>query len=252
MRMRRKKWARPELAACPYFLKDPSRFRGAMREQFPRPDQPLWLELGCGKGTFAARLGADHPEVNLLAIDIKSDILAVARRNIQAAYHEAGREVDNLRLCAYEIGLIHTLLSPEDVVEKIFINFPNPWPHTGHRKKRLTHPKQLVLYASFLADGGEILMKTDDEPLFRDTQEYLTQWGFDLTYVTWDLHRSGWPESPMTEHEEKFTAEGIPTKFLAARFRKGCTDVRIAEQRTRYPKFAPPVVPEGVFRPEIL
>ena len=62
--------------------------------------------------------------------------------------------MDNLRLTAYEIGIIHTLLAPEDTVDRICINFCNPWPHTGHRKKRLTHPKQLVLYASFLRDGA--------------------------------------------------------------------------------------------------
>ena len=97
MRMRRKKWARPELSVCPYFMKDPSKNRGHWAEQFERPEQPFWLELGCGKGTYAARVAADHPEINLLAIDIKSDILAVARRNIQAVYAEAGRPVDNLR-----------------------------------------------------------------------------------------------------------------------------------------------------------
>ena len=125
MRMRRKKWARPELSVCPYFMKDPSKNRGHWAEQFERPEQPFWLELGCGKGTYAARVAADHPEINLLAIDIKSDILAVARRNIQAVYAEAGRPVDNLRLTAYEIGIIHTLLAPEDTVDRICINFCN-------------------------------------------------------------------------------------------------------------------------------
>lgn len=71
MRMRRKKWARPELSVCPYFMKDPSKNRGHWAEQFERPEQPFWLELGCGKGTYAARVAADHPEINLLAIDIK-------------------------------------------------------------------------------------------------------------------------------------------------------------------------------------
>ena len=207
MRMRRKKWARPELSVCPYFMKDPSRNRGHWAEQFERPEQPFWLELGCGKGTYAARVAADHPEVNLLAIDIKSDILAVARRNIEAVYAEAGRPVDNLRLTAYEIGIIHTLLAPEDTVDRICINFCNPWPHTGHRKKRLTHPKQLVLYAGFLREGAEIHFKTDDDDLFRDSLEYFTQWGFPVTYVTWDLHESGRTDSPSTEHEEMFTAQ---------------------------------------------
>lgn len=252
MRMRRKKWARPELSVCPYFMKDPSKNRGHWAERFERPEQPFWLELGCGKGTYAARVAADHPEINLLAIDIKSDILAVARRNIQAVYAEAGRPVDNLRLTAYEIGIIHTLLAPEDTVDRICINFCNPWPHTGHRKKRLTHPKQLVLYASFLRDGTEIHFKTDDDDLFRDSLEYFTQWGFPVTYVTWDLHESGRTDSPSTEHEEMFTAQGIKTKFLIARYCGEATDRQIEKMLSQYPKFAPAKVPEGVFKPEIV
>ena len=227
MRMRRKKWARPELSVCPYFMKDPSKNRGHWAEQFERPEQPFWLELGCGKGTYAARVAADHPEINLLAIDIKSDILAVARRNIQAVYAEAGRPVDNLRLTAYEIGSIHTLLAPEDTV-------------------------QLVLYASFLRDGAEIHFKTDDDDLFRDSLEYFTQWGFPVTYVTWDLHESGRTDSPSTEHEEMFTAQGIKTKFLIARYCGEATDRQIEKMLPQYPKYAPAKVPEGVFKPEIV
>ena len=127
MRMRRKKWARPELAVCPYFIKDPSRHRGEWAAQFERK-APIHLELGCGKGTFAARLAADHPEINYMAIDIKSDILAVARRNVQQVFAQTGRPVDNLKLMAYEIQLIHTLMAPEDTVDRIYINFCNPWP----------------------------------------------------------------------------------------------------------------------------
>ncbi|MBS4784635.1 MAG: tRNA (guanosine(46)-N7)-methyltransferase TrmB [Clostridiales bacterium] len=251
MRMRRKKWARPELAVCPYFVKDPSRHRGEWAAQFERK-APIHLELGCGKGTFAARLAADHPEINYMAIDIKSDILAVARRNVQQVFAQTGRPVDNLKLMAYEIQLIHTLMAPEDTVDRIYINFCNPWPRTAHHKKRLTHPKQLVLYATFLRDGGEIHFKTDDDELFRDSQEYLTQWGFDLRYVTYDLHESGWQGSPSTEHEEMFSAQGIKTKFLVAVYRKDYTDRRIAEMLRRFPKYAPPQVPDGVFRPEIV
>ena len=218
MRMRRKKWARPELAVCPYFVKDPTRFRGQWAAQFEQPG-PIHLELGCGKGTFAARMAADHSEINYMAIDIKSDILAVARRNVQQVFHEAGRPVDNLKLMAYEIQLIHKLMAPEDTVDRIYINFCNPWPRTAHHKKRLTHPKQLVLYATFLRDGGEIHFKTDDGELFRDSQEYLTQWGFDLRYIT----RAAPPPSmrncfPPRASKPSFwwrcTGKGIPTGAL--------------------------------------
>lgn len=251
MRMRRKKWARPELKVCPYFIKDPSRFRGRWHEMFCR-SAPLHLELGCGKGTFAAALAVAHPENNYMAIDIKSDILAVARRNVEQSFVRAGREVDNLLLMAYEIQLIHNLIAQQDVVQRIYINFCNPWPKPPHHKKRLTHPKQLVLYSAFLADGAEIWFKTDDDQLFRDSQEYLTQWGFDLRYVTYDLHESGFEGSPATEHEEKFTAQGIKTKFLIARFDKGYTTEVIERMLQDHPRYRPVQVPKEAFSPEIL
>ena len=75
-----------------------------------------------------------------------------------------------------------------------------------------------MLYAGFLREGAEIHFKTDDDDLFRDSLEYFTQWGFPVTYVTWDPHESGRTDSPSTEHEEMFTAQGIKTKFLIARY----------------------------------
>ena len=116
----------------------------------------------------------------------------------------------------------------------------------------LPYTKQLVLYASFLREGAEIHFKTDDDDLFRDSLEYFTQWGFPVTYVTWDLHESGRTDSPSTEHEEMFTAQGIKTKFLIARYCGEATDRQIAKMLEEYPKFAPVTVPEGVFKPEIV
>ena len=250
MRMRRKKWARPELSVCPYFVKDPARCFGHWAEQFERAG-PIHLELGCGKGTFAARLAADHPEINYMAIDIKSDILAVARRNIEEVFSAEQRPVDNLKLMAYEIQMIHKLIAPTDKIDRIYINFCNPWPTKSDNKKRLTHPKQLVLYSSFLQDGAEIHFKTDDDALFQDSLEYFTQWGFAVTYLTHDLHASGYQDSPSTEHEERFTAQGIPTKFLIARYCKTSTDAQIAKQLELFPKYRPAVIPDGIFKPEI-
>ena len=90
MRMRFKPYARPELNACPFSASDPIAHKGSWHHSFARPAQPMYMELGCGKGTYAARVAADHPEINLLAIDIKSDILAVARRNIQLSMQRQG------------------------------------------------------------------------------------------------------------------------------------------------------------------
>lgn len=244
MRMRHKPWARPELAACPYFKDHPTEYRGNWHSQYQNPDAPLHLELGCGKGTFTARMALDTPQVNFLAVDIKSEVLAVARRNVSALFCAQGRQVENLLLTAHEIELIHLILSPEDVVDRLLINFCNPWPRTPQHKKRLTHPKQLILYSSFLREGAQIWFKTDDDGLFRDSQEYFTQWGFPITYLTYDLHASDYAAlSPSSEHEDRFTAQGIPTKFLVAVYEGERTDATIEKLLPRYPRFRPQTVP---------
>ncbi len=217
MRIRRKPWARPELAACPYYIPLPPQHCGSWRAQFGNPDAPLILEIGCGKGNFAAQFALLHPECNLLAMDIKSEMLAVARRTVSAAFEEQGREVNNLFLMAQDAERIDLMLDSADAVDCIYINFCNPWPRMKHKKRRLTHPRQLMKYRGFLKDGGEIHFKTDNDPLFLESLEYFTQCGFVITDITFDLANANVSEHIVTEHETMFTAEGIPIKQLIAR-----------------------------------
>lgn len=216
MRIRRKKWARPELAVCPFFESEPQSRRGKWQQCFKKP-QPLYLELGCGKGTFASQLALREPNVNLLAVDIKSDMLGTARRNIAALYEENGREVENVMLTAYNVEQLERILAPEDGVARIYINFCNPWPKPKHRKRRLTYPNKLQKYAQLLPDGGEIHFKTDDLPLFEDSLEYFEQSGFEVVYKTNDLHASGISGNIPTEHEIMFSSQGIKINFCIAK-----------------------------------
>ena len=221
MRMRRKPWARPELEACPFYVKDPAAYRGRWQTFFPKA-QPLHLELGCGKGVFLAQLAVVHPEINYIGVDIKSEVLASARRNLAASYDSAGLSVDNVAILSQDIERIFMMLAPEDVVERIYINFCNPWPTGSRHKKRLTHSKQLAHYQTFLRPGGEkglggeIWFKTDDDALFQDSLTYFAACGFSLRYLTWDLYNSGFIGNIPTEHEMKFVKEGIPIKFCIA------------------------------------
>ena len=222
MRMRRKPWARPELAASPFcydeYSNDPTQYRGAWRQQFSRPEAPLWLELGCGKGGYVAQAALRWPQANFIAVDIKSEVLVLAKRSVEAAFAAAGKpEVDNVKIVAQEIGLIERLLSAEDKVERIFINFCNPWPKECHNKRRLTHPRQLILYREFLAEGAEIWFKTDDDELFEASLQYFPDAGFEILQVARDLHENEPEDNLRTEHEEMFSSQGIPIKGLIAR-----------------------------------
>ena len=216
MRIRRKKWARPELAVCPFFESEPEKLRARWKERFSR-EQPLYLELGCGKGVFAAHLALNNSDANLLAVDIKSDMLGVARRRIEEIFNDSRRSVDNLILTAYNVEHLEKILSPEDNVRRIYINFCNPWPKPKHRKRRLTYPNKLEKYFELLPEGGEIRFKTDDRPLFDDTLGYLEQSGFRVTFKTNDLHSEpSAKDNIMTEHEAMFTSRGIKINALTA------------------------------------
>lgn len=217
MRMRKHKWAVPELSTCPYYIADPALHRGKWEKAFARPDQPLYVELGAGKCGFAAEHSLRFPNINLLCVDKITDILGVGRRTIETAYEGQNHPVDNLLLCAHDIERISLILSEQDEAERIYINFCNPWPKPKHWKKRLTHPRQLMNYRAFLKDGGEIRFKTDDSSLFEDSIGYFEQSGFTITFLTRDLHAEGREDNIETEHERMFSAEGLPIKALYAR-----------------------------------
>ncbi len=215
MRIRRKKWARPELAVCPFFEEDPEKNIGKWSSLYARK-QPLHIEVGCGKGGFVGKLASEHPEINFLAVDIKCDMLGVARRNIVGIFEESGRQPDNIMITAYNVEHIEKIISPEDCVERIYINFCNPWPRGKHNKRRLTYPNKLEKYKEFLVKGGEIRFKTDDLPLFEDSLEYFEKSGFEVIYKTNDLHNSDVKDNILTEHEIMFSNEGIKINYCVA------------------------------------
>ena len=216
MRMRAKPWAGPELDACPFFLRNPKCMKNQWLDWFPRR-QPLHVELGCGKGWFLAGMAPRHPQYNYLGIDMKDAVLAPGKRLIEQAFAEQNRPVDNVALTAYDIERLPDILGPQDRISRLYINFCNPWPKPRHHKRRLTHPRQLMLYRPLLEPDAELWFKTDDDALFAATLRYLPEAGFSVFAQTHDLHALHCPEYVMTEHEAMFSKEGIPIKALKAR-----------------------------------
>lgn len=219
MHMRTKKWAKPELAACPYFTDEAERFRGSWRAQFDG-ERPLYLELGCGKGVSTAAMTYDQRGANFVVMDITCNVLGDTRRNIAATFGDT--PVRNVMIARYDISSIEKVFSPEDRVERIYINFCNPWTkRPKYAKRRLTHPRQLMQYREFLVDGGEVYFKTDDVPLFTDSLVYFDACGFEMRYMTNDLHADGFAPNYVSEHEQKFTALGVPIKFVIFKKKPG-------------------------------
>ena len=217
MRLRRKPWARPELDACPFYVPDPPSLLGRWRAQFAN-GSPLYIELGCGKGGFIAREAARHPERAYLAIDLKSEVLALAKRHIDAAHADLGCAPDNIKIMSWDIERIDLMLGKDDAADALYVNFPNPWPKNRHKKKRLTHTRQLLKYRAFLVDGGHILFKTDDDELFEDSLIYFEEAGYTVERAESDLYENGVPDgAALTEHEQMFLDKGLPIHFIRAR-----------------------------------
>ena len=218
MRIRKKKWAEPELAVCDFFVKNPEEHAGKWNETFNN-GLPLYLEIGCGKGGFAGQFAVKNPDKNIIAVDIKIDMLGVGRRNIVEIFKNEGKtdaDITNLLLVNYNVEQIDKIITKDDKIKCMFINFCNPWPRPKHNKRRLTFPKKLEMYKNFLDENAEIRFKTDDDALFADSLEYFEQSGYEIIYKTYDLHNSDVTDNIETEHEKMFSAEGIKIKYLRA------------------------------------
>ena len=218
MRIRKKSWARPELAACEYYVPNPEELLGHWREHFKKSENPgkktpLHLDLGCGKCVFLARQAYENRRIDYVGIDLSYDILGVGRRNIAQVYGE--EEPDNVLLCYYNIEQLQRLFAPKEV-DRLYINFCNPWPAANCHKRRLTHTRQLQSYRPLLSDGGEIWFKTDNDDLYLGTKRYFAQAGFEVFYDTKDLQADA-EGNVLTEHEIMFSAQGIKIKALRAR-----------------------------------
>ncbi len=218
MRIRYKKWARPELEASLFYVDNPEEKRGKWKELFKSPTLPLHLELGCGKGYFIANLASSNKKINYIAIDLVDSMLGLAKRNVEQVYKDKQQEINNIFLTRFDIERINLIFSKQDEIERIYINFCNPWPRGKHHKKRLTHIRQLEKYKEFLKPNSEIYFKTDDDNLFLESIKYFEKCGFEIIQKTFDLHSEPdfW-ENIETEHEKMFSDEGIKIKALIAR-----------------------------------
>ncbi len=216
MRIRFKPWARPELEASKFYIDNPEDYKGKWKEVF-KNDNPIRLELGCGKGSFMANLAVKNPDVNYIAIDVVDAMLGLAKRNIEEKYKEEKREVNNVYLTRFDIERILLIMNEKDNIDRIYINFCNPWPRGKHRKKRLTHTRQLEKYKTFLKENGEIYFKTDDDGLFTDSLGYLQESGFKIIKKTYDLENEvDFWDNIQTEHEKMFMEQGIKIKAVIA------------------------------------
>ena len=208
MRMRKKPNLLPRMErAAAVLVTEPETLRGTWRTAFPG-FAALHLELGCGKGRFTAETAESNPETLLVAVEEVPDAMVVAmERAVQKGLH-------NVRFIDRDVALLRDMFAPGEV-ERIYLNFCDPWPKSRDAKHRLTAPGFLRLYADVLCEGGTICFKTDNLPLFQWSLEQFTAEGWTLSEVTNDLHAAGIC-GVMTDYEAKFHAQGVKINRLVA------------------------------------
>ena len=200
MRMRKKKNLQPRMEACRVnWIENPTAYKGRWRDLFPAARE-IRVEVGCGKGRFTMGTAQAEPDILLIAVEKVPDAMVVAMERCR----DAG--LTNVFFVDGDAASLPDLFENGEV-DRVYINFCDPWPRSNQARRRLTHGNFLQLYRKVLKTGGAIHFKTDNDKLFAWSIEEIPQFGFALSEVTTDLHENG-PVGVMTDYEAKFYAEG--------------------------------------------
>ena len=202
MRMRKKPNVGPRMEACAAWqVKDAASMPGSWRQLFPQCRE-LWVEVGCGKGKFTVETAQANPDILMVAIERCREAMVMAMEKAR------DMELKNVFFVDMDVANMEGCFLPGEI-DRLFINFPDPWPRSKNAKRRLTFRTFLKMYSRVIRDGGEIHFKTDNAKLFEFTLEELELVGLETRNVTRDLHANG-PVGIMTGYEEKFHALGTP------------------------------------------
>ena len=174
----------------------------------------LYVEVGTGKGDFITQIAERNPQINFVGMEVEATVVLAAARKVRE------KNLSNVRLLVVDVNRIAEIFS-EHAVDRLYINFCDPWPKKRHAKRRLTHVNFLALYRKILAPDGEIFFKTDNRGLFDFSLEQFASAGMIVRDVTNDLHASEPPDNIRTEYETKFSSQGVPINFCVARFTNG-------------------------------
>lgn len=212
MRVKHKKCAVPLMEAHPEMMTmDPASFKGRWQERFAKP-QPLQVEVGMGKGQFIIGMAKAHPEINFIGLEIESTVAAIALKNALP------EQLPNLTLVRGDGAGLDTYFE-DGSIDRLYLNFSDPWPKTRHEKRRLTYKTFLANYQQVVKPGGGLEFKTDNQGLFEYSLTSLNNFGMIFDGVWLNLHESPENEGNVeTEYEQRFASLGQPIYKLKAHF----------------------------------
>ena len=204
MRLRNIKGAREAIEASPYVILDPENYKGRWHEVFGN-DHLLRLEVGMGKGQFIMEQARRHPEVNFIGIEMYSSVLIRALQKMEE------EELPNLKFLRIDARTLPECFAQGEV-DRIYLNFSDPWPKDRHAKRRLTSRQFLARYDQVLKSDRIIEFKTDNRPLFDFSLEEAKEANWHIDLCTYDLHHEEelMQDNIMTEYEARFSAQGNP------------------------------------------
>lgn len=193
------------------FVANPKDFRGKWSSLFGN-NNPIHIEIGMGKGQFLTQLALRNPDINYIGIEKFSSVLLRASEKLETM------ELTNVKIFNIDALLLNEIFDKGEI-ERIYLNFSDPWPKNAHAKRRLTSNRFLPIYETILNSNGEIHFKTDNRLLFEFSLESLNNYGLILSNISLDLHNSNFENNIMTEYEERFSKFG-PIYRLEAKFKK--------------------------------
>ncbi len=208
MRVRKKAWTVAEYDNNPHLIHNPTEHKGKWKELF-KNDNPIYLEIGCGKGRFISQNAQKFKDINFIGVERQSTIVATAARNV-------GPEAENVFLIHGDVENLLDFFEPGEI-KRLYINFCDPWPKKKWYKRRLTYRQFLDKYRELFGGKGEIFFKTDNRILFEFSLNEFCANDWKLSNISLDLHNSDYEDNIMTEYEEKFSSKGFPIYRLEAR-----------------------------------
>ena len=218
MRLRNIPGADEAVSNSPWVIQDAETKKGKWSEVFGK-DQPLYIEVGMGKGQFITELSRRNPEINYIGIERYTSVLYRALQKRELLTEECGEEFPNLRYLCVDAKDLPNFFGKGEV-DRIYLNFSDPWPKDRHAKRRLTSRQFFARYDLILKKEGHLEFKTDNQDLFTFSLEEVPEAGWKLDASTRDLHHDPVLNegNVMTEYEEKFSSKGNPIcKLIASR-----------------------------------
>ena len=211
MRLRNVPGSREAIADNDMAINEPTELKGKWKEEFGN-DNPIRIEIGMGKGKFITTLAMENPDINYIGIEKYSSVLIRAIERCEEI------EVPNLRFIRMEAEYICDVFEKGEV-DRIYLNFSDPWPKDRHAKRRLTSKQFFERYDVILKKDGIVEFKTDNDLLFQFSLEQVPEAGWELIEQTWDLHNDErlMQGNVMTEYESKFSQMGNPIHKIIAK-----------------------------------